>query len=178
MAQNQRWTDRYTAFYDAYYHETLAAFVVGRLQKIDLLINLLVAVTALASAISGAVWWNQAQWKWVWISLAATAALGAIFHAIARVGLHLQRQGEFRRDFSLIRSNLQIVLFKMTSDGDSEELESEFVEIRNKLAKYISKLGPNIAATPYLREKARRDLDNSLKKLGITQQGMDEDGGN
>lgn len=174
MAHNQRWNARYVAFYDAYYQELLAALVIERWQRIDLFISLLVAITASGSAISGAAWWSLTPWKWAWTTLAAIASLGAIFHTTARVGLHLQRQAECRRDFSLLRSKLQLILFRMTSDGDSEALESEFVDLNGKLAESTAKLEPDIAATLSLREQAQDNLEVVLKKLGVTQTGFTE----
>ena len=121
------------AFYDAYYQELLAGAVIARWQKIDLFINLLVALTTSGSTFSGLVWWNTPSGKPIWGILAAIASIAAIFHGVARVGTHLQQQGEARRDFSLLRGNLQYVLHKMTTTGDDAELESKFEGLRSKL---------------------------------------------
>src|SRR5580698_3750073 len=147
MNPPNRWNARYIAFYTAYYQELLAELVIARWEGIDLFISLLVAITASGSTISGLTLWNLQPWKWVWITLSVTASVAAIFKTVARVGEHLKRQAEYRRDFSLLRSKLQFILYKMTSDGDSQALESEFVALNGKLEELKSKLDPDIAAT-------------------------------
>jgi hypothetical protein len=62
----------------------------------------------------------------------------------------------------------------MTSDGDSNELESEFLALRGKLVDHTAKLEPDIAATLFLREKAQADLQVLLEKLGVTKRGIME----
>jgi plasmid stabilization system protein ParE len=104
--------------------------------------------------------------------LATTASLGAIFHSTARVGSHLQQQGERRREFSHLRGKLQFILFKMTSDGDSEALQTEFEELLAKLVDLTSELEPDIAATLSLREAAQADLKAILTSLGVTTKGI------
>jgi hypothetical protein len=168
MATNPRWAARYKAFYDAYYQELLAAAVIERWQKIDLVISLLVALTASGSAISGLAWWNTGWGKPAWAVIATTASLGAIFHSTARVANHLQQQGEARRDFSLLRGQLQNILYKMTSDGDSDELENEFQPLQVRLVELTAKLDPDIAATSFLRNKTQSELQRLLRDLGIS----------
>jgi hypothetical protein len=167
---NLRWSVRYQIFYEAYYQELLASSVIQRWQKIDLIISLLVAITASGSAISGLAWWSTPTGKPLWTLLAATASLGAIFHSTVRVANHLKQQGEARRDFSLLRGSLQNVLYKMTSDGDSDQLEIEFQSLRSKFVELTAKLEPDIAATSFLRNKAQNDLQGILGTLGVTSQ--------
>jgi hypothetical protein len=172
MTANQRWPARYAAFYVAYYQELLTGSVIERWQKIDLGISLLVALTASGSAISGLAWWSTASGKPIWALLAATASLGAIFHSTARVPNHLKEQGEARRVFSFLRGKLQFILFKMTSDGDGDELESEYEELQGKLVELMSKLDPDLAATLRLRNKTQDELKRLLHQLGVTKQGI------
>jgi hypothetical protein len=172
MQVSPRCTHRYEAFYDAYYQELLAASVIERWQRIDLVISLLVAITASGSAISGLTLWSTAWGKPIWALLATTASLGAICHTTARVPNHLQQEGEARRDFSLLRGKLQIILYKMISDGDNDDVESEYQVLRGKLVELTAKLEPDIAATLRLRTKAQSDLQGLLKNLGVTQKGI------
>lgn len=162
-----RWPVRYKTFYDAYYQEILAAAVIERWQRIDLMTNLLVALTASGSAFSGLALWNTPAGKPLWGVFATTATLASIFHGVARVAVHLQQQGEARRDFSLLRGNLQNVLYKMTAEGDSAELENAFEALRSKFVDLTSKLEPDLASTPLLRRKVQADLDQLLQSLGI-----------
>jgi hypothetical protein len=119
-------------------------------------ISLLVAITVSGSAFSGLAWWNTPSGKPYWGVLATTASLAAIFHSVARVPTHLQQQAEARRDFSLLRGNLQNVLYKMTTHVDDAELESKFEALRTKLVELTAKLEPDLAATLSLRKKHKR----------------------
>jgi hypothetical protein len=163
----ERWNARYDAFYEAYYEEILAGEVIDRWQKLDLAINLLVALTASGSTFSGLALWNTPGGKPIWGLLASVASLGSIFHSIARVATDLQQQGEARRDFSLIRGNLQNVLYKMRTAGDSDQLETQFEALRAKFVELSAKLEPDIAATLFLRKKAQSELNGLLQRLGI-----------
>lgn len=166
-----RWPIRYKAFYDAYYQELLASSVIERWQKIDLIINLLVAVTASGSALTGLALWNTSWGKPLWASVAAIASLGAIFHTTAGVSKHLEQQSKARHDFSLLRAKLQTILYRMTSDGDSAELEINFEELNSSLGELTAELQPDLASTRYLREKAQTDLKSVLERLGVPQSG-------
>jgi hypothetical protein len=173
------WPARYETFYDAYYQELLAIAVTERWQKIDLFINLLIAITASGSAFSGLAWWSTTWGRPIWGALATSAAIGAICHATARIPNHLKQEEEARREFSLLRGKLQTILHKMTSDGDNNELELEFQILRTKLVEFTAKLEPDLAATIALQKKAQQDLDDILKKLGVSDQartlsGMEE----
>jgi hypothetical protein len=174
MNAHQRWRERYVAFYTAYYQELLAELVFARWERIDLLIGLLVAATASGSTLAGLALWNTAPGKWLWTTLSVTAAVAAIFKAAARVGEHLKKQSENRRDFALLRYNLQFILYRMTSDDDSDALESDFLSLNGKLNELKSKSDPDIAATVSLRNRAQKSLDAELAKLGITQTGLQE----
>jgi hypothetical protein len=177
MAKSAGWNAaRYKAFYDAYYQELLAAGVIKRWQKIDLSISLLVALTVSGSAFSGLAWWSTDWGKPIWGILATVASIAAIVHSVARVATHLQQQGEARRDFSLLRGNLQYVLYQMQNtedDAELKKLEIKFESLNTKLVELTAKLEPDIAATLSLREKTQKDLEILLRQLGIIPDGGD-----
>ncbi len=169
MAFDQRdelWEVTFETYYDAYYNEQLADYLINRWQRVDESTKVLSALTASGSAVSGWALWNQPSFHLMWALLAGAAALLTITHAALAVPGRLKDQAELKRRFAGLRTDLETFRYRMRVNPDFsvDDFTKEFVTYRTRYSDSIQLLKNDLLLTSRLAKKAQSELNNFLKE--------------
>jgi hypothetical protein len=104
--RDELWEVTFETYYDAYYNEQLADYLINRWQRVDESTKVLSALTASGTAMSGWALWSQPSFHLLWALLAGVAALLTITHAALAVPGRLKDQAELKRRFASLRTDV------------------------------------------------------------------------
>lgn len=160
------WKHSFRTFYRTYFQELMAGALVGRWQRIDLIIVFFVAITASGSAISGGALWNQPGGKVAWATLAGIVSIASIAHAVAGVPSRLKQQEELRRAFAELRIDIDTFQQQLTIGLSDDQARSQFEHLRGRYRKLTGSASPDIVYTSKLSLKIQGQLNKILKAEG------------
>lgn len=170
MEKNKRdiiWDKIFEVYYDSYWVEILSDKLINVWQKVDDTNKVLVAITASGSVISGWALWENPALKYVWIILAGFAALLSIVHASLSVANRIKDWTEIKRQFSLLRIDLEMQRAKMeiNSEFDENEFESIYVIAKKKYAEHYANIRNDILKTRRFQVNAQNDLNKRISNI-------------
>ncbi len=157
------WAPSWETLYQSYFHELSAESVVTRWQKIDLVVAILVAITASGSAIAGWSLWSEPGWKTLWVAIAGGAALISAVHGAAAIPTRIKEQEEIRRKFSGLRTGLQTFRQELTLGVDGDAARKEYHELRRKFEESVANSRRDMALTENLQLLVQNRVDKILK---------------
>jgi hypothetical protein len=160
------WKNSFKTYYRTYFQELVAGELVGRWQRIDLIIVFFVALTASGSAISGSALWNQPGGKVAWATLAGVVSLASIVHATVGVPNRLKQQEELRRSFAELRIDIDSFQQELTIGITNEQARTQYDQLRGRYKKLTGSASPDIAYTQKLSKKIQKGLDSIMAAEG------------
>jgi hypothetical protein len=160
------WNNSFKTYYRTYFQELVAGELVGRWQRIDLVIVFFVALTASGSAISGSALWNQPGGKVAWATLAGIVSLASIAHAVAGVPSRLKQQEELRRAFAELRIDIDSFQQELTIGITDEQARTQYEQLRARYKKLTGSASPDIVYTEKLSKKIQKGLDSIMAAEG------------
>ncbi len=107
------WQATFETYYDSYFQELSANRLLERWERFDDATKVLVALTASGSAIAGWTLWNEPGLKYVWATLAGSAAVMSVVHAALKVPERLARHFDSKSEFSGLRIALETFRHQM-----------------------------------------------------------------
>lgn len=116
--RDQLWDQSFLTYYEAYFQELFAEFIVSRWRTIDDVTKILVALTATGSVVSAWALWDSADGKWIWSVIAGVASLLSIVHASLGVPSKLKDWVEVKQLFTGIRIDLETMRQNMAMDPE------------------------------------------------------------
>jgi hypothetical protein len=156
------WEKIFEVYYDSYWVEILSEKLINIWQKVDDVNKVLVAITASGSVISGWALWENPALKYIWITLAGFAALLSIIHAALSVANRIKDWTEIKRQFALLRIDLEMERAKMEINCVFNEKEFEAIYIKNK--KKYAELYTNIRNDLFNTHRLKVNAQNELNK--------------
>ena len=78
--RDELWNSTYETYYDTFYEEIAADYLIIRWMKINDITNILIALTASGSLVSGWLLWSTPAGKTLWGIVAGVAAILAIIN--------------------------------------------------------------------------------------------------
>lgn len=161
------WEKIFDVYYDSYWVEILSEKLINIWQKVDDTNKVLVAVTASGTVVSGWALWENPTFKYFWIVLAGVAAVLSIFHASLGVANRIKDWTEIKRQFALLRIDLEIQRAKMEINYDFNEndFESIFESSMKKYAEQYANLRNDILKTKRIQVKAQNELNKKIANI-------------
>lgn len=170
------WDAVFEVYYDSYYEEMAASWLVSRWTLVDTTTNIIVALTASGSAVAGWALWNTPNFRPLWTVLAATAAVVSLLHAVMQVKTYLKETVSIETVFQVLRIELDTLRQRMNIDPqfDIEEFKREYLEFRKRFTDAVARRKHD----PLLTDKRARKIQDRLdEKLGNdTEEGEDGNG--
>lgn len=165
--RDELWKVSFETYYDAYFQELVADALINRWQRVDEVTRMLVALTASGSAVSGWALWTNAHFRVVWALLAGAAAVLAVGHATLGVLGRLKDQGEMKRRFSGLRTDLETFRYRMrvSRDFSVAEFSAEFAEFRRRYSDAVQLLKNDLLPTRTLEIRLQDALNERLRDL-------------
>lgn len=162
---NSYWRLSYETLYEVIFQEGVSSALVERWRRIDILTNILVAVTASGSAIAGWAIWNQAGGRAAWAVMAGLVSVLSIIHGAVQVPTQLKEQDEFRRLFSRLRVDLETFRQKlMLEPGKIETIDKSYIELRDRYADLIMRAPSSIINTRKLRIRVQQEINRLFEE--------------
>jgi len=163
-ARDQLWQSAFETYYDCFFEEILSNRVINRWQLVDDTAKVLVAVTALGSAVSGWALWSLPGFRQVWAVIAGISALLAIVHASLGVSARLKDWSEIKRLYSILRIDIQSFKYRMSTkpDVDINRYQKEFFSYRKRYAEAVSRERIDILATDRLKIRCQEELNHRI----------------
>lgn len=164
-ARDKLWEKSFDTFYDSKYEEIAADFVVRRLQYLDEITKILVAVTASGSAIAGFTLWNQPGFKYMWAAIAGVAALVSIVHSTMGIPGRLKEYSDVSRHFVILASDLAAFRDQMEifPDFSVPDYNQKYTGYRNRYTEGQKKLPNDLFFTDRLANRAQDAVDKKLE---------------
>jgi hypothetical protein len=165
------WDKVFEVYYDSYWVEILSEKLINIWQKVDDTNKVLVAITASGSVISGWALWENPALKYIWVTLAGFAALLSIIHAALSVANRIKDWTETKRQFTLLRIELELVRAKMeiNDDFDEKEFEAVYVNAKKKYAEFYTNIRNDIFKSHGLKVNAQNELNIRISDIINTQ---------
>jgi len=162
--RDELWEVAFETYYDTYYQELLASRLIDRWQTFDETTKVLVALTASGSALTGWTLWTQPDLKNLWTFMAGIAAVLAIVHATLGVPGRLKDEGEIRRRFASLRTDLETFRQRMRVDSNFPvaDFTREFVEFKKRYSDCVQLVRNDILLTRSFQVKVQNDLNTML----------------
>lgn len=159
------WRLSYETLYNVVFQEGVSSALVERWRRVDILTNILVAVTASGSAIAGWAVWNQAGGRVAWAILAGCVSVLSIVHGAVQVPTQLKEQDEFRRLFSRLRVDLETFRQELELEpGRIEAMSKTYIGLRDRYADLVMRAPSSIINTRKLRLRAQEETDRLLEE--------------
>jgi hypothetical protein len=158
------WKAVFETYYDAFYNEVLADKLVNRWQIADDASNILVAVTASGSALSGWALWNQPGYRLLWTGLAGFSAILGITHSSLGVAHRLKDWGEIKRSFAMLRIELETLQYRMKFDfkATNRDFQRQFIKHRRQYLRAVQRLKNDVLLRKGLELAAQKDIDRRI----------------
>ena len=158
----------FNTYYNTYFQELASEMLVSRWQWINIIISIVIAVTASGSAVSGWTLWQDPNGKIVWGIISGTASVVSILNSVLQVPSRVQEQTDARRDFRRLRVNLETFRQNLEAGRlDAATAQRTYDELRNRYSELQDRVTPDIIYTRGLREEATRQLQDILRKEGV-----------
>jgi len=163
-SRDQLWNAAFETYYDAFFQEMLSEKLIARWQRVDQLTRVLAALTASSSAVSGWALWTQPQFKTAWTIIAGFAAALTIIHATLGVPERVRDQGEIKRRWAAVRTDLETFRYRMKIDPNFQvdTFTNEFSGYRKRYADSIQLLKDDILTTKRTLEMVQGNLNRTL----------------
>ena len=147
------WEQSFEVYYDAYFEEILSQMLVHRWSIVDVVVKILVMLTASGCAVAGWALWHEAEFRTIWAILSGSAAVLAIVHAALSVPNLLKEHVRSNKEFFLLRNELEIFRngLNLNPDFDLESATNELVALKRKY-------GDSVAAILEHRDKCEQEL--------------------
>ena len=164
-ARDKLWEKAFDTLYDSKYEGIAADFVIRRLQYLDEITKILVAVTASGSAVAGFALWNQPGFKYIWAAIAGIAALMSIVHSTMGIPGRLKNYDDVSRLFLILASDLATFRDQMEIfPGFSvPEYNQKYTEYRQRYTEGLKKLPNDLFFTNRLANRAQDAVDRKLE---------------
>lgn len=161
------WDKIFDVYYDSYWVEILSEKLINIWQKVDDTNKVLVALTASGSVVSGWALWENPTFKYIWIILAGFAALLSIIHASLGVANRIKDWTEIKRQFALLRIDLEMQRAKMEMNYEFNENEFEdiYVTTMKKYAEQYANLRNDILKSKRLQVNAQNELNKRIANI-------------
>ncbi len=165
--RDELWQVSFETYYDAYFQELVADGLINDWQRVDEITRLLVALTASGSAVSGWALWTEPHFRLAWVFLAGAAAVLAIVHATLGVSGRLKDQGELKRRFSGLRTDLETFRYRMRVNRDFPlaDFSAEFAEFRRRYSDAVQLLKNDLLETRAFDTRCQGVLNERLRDL-------------
>lgn len=163
--RDELWKACFETYYDTYFQEVVADGLINHWQRVDEVTRVLVAITASGSAVSGWALWTRSHFRGVWVLLAGAAALLAIVHAALGISDRLKYQGELKRRFSGLRTELETFRYRMCVDTNFpvDKFTVEFGEFRRRYSDAVQLLRNDLLLTRSFEIRRQRELNERLR---------------
>ena len=153
--------------YKVSFQEACAEAVVSRWQMLDLIVAVLVAVTASGSAVAGWALWSEPGWRTLWATGAGTAALGAIVNNAMTVPSRIKEQEELRRVFSGLRVSLETFREELRIGLDVDNARQRYTKILEGYERIVTGARKDPALTKGVQIRVQREVNEKLKQEGL-----------
>ena len=159
--RDELWQVAFETYYDAYYQELLCEKLIGRWQRADEITRVLVAVTASSSAISGWVLWTNPHFRPFWTAVAGLAAFLTIIHAALGVPARLHDQGDAKRRWAGLRTDLETFRYRMKVNPDFpiETFVRDFAGYRKRYGDAIQHSKDDVLGTHKAQQRVQDRLN-------------------
>lgn len=162
------WNSVYDTYYDVYYEEIFSNFIIQRLERIDFICRLLIAITTSGSAIAGWSVWEKPGYKEIWVFICAFSAVSMIFYSSLNISRRLKEQFEINKVFSRLRIDFETFRYKVVLEDKSYiDLNKRFFELREEYAKHTELLQRQFLIDNGLKNKVKNEINIRLIESGV-----------
>jgi hypothetical protein len=165
--RDQLWQATNETYYKVYYAESLTNSLIKKWQFLDEIAKVVIALTAVTSAVSGWALWSQPRFKIAWSIFAGFGAVLAIVHTSLKVPDRLTDLSGMEQYLKGLRINLETFRYRMRLDPNFsvEEFKDEFLRYRERYLEGSQRLKNDILLTKRTRTRVERELNEELQDL-------------
>lgn len=161
------WNKIFDVYYDTYYVELLSSRLTDRWKLVDDITNILIAVTASGSAISGWALWNEPNFKNIWVLIAGLGAAFSILHSAIGVTGRLRNWVEVKRQATSLRLDVESCRNQMEifSNFDISDFNSQLETFRKRYSEVYINVSSDILKTGRFERETQSKLDYKLQDI-------------
>ena len=170
MNQDSRdliWQYAYELYYDCYYDELLMYYLSGRWIKADIVIRILMTVTASGSTISGWALWQEPDFKIIWTIIAGITALLAIIYMTLNVTEKVKLHTQAFKDFFQLRQKLQQFRNDLAIDASFpiDDMNTKLKTYGEDYSKIFRQSTYDILKTKKLKQNTQKEINHRLSDI-------------
>lgn len=166
-ARDLIWQYTYELYYDCYYEELLMYYLSGRWVKLDIVVRILMAITASGSTISGWALWQQPNFKAIWAIIAGITAILAILYMTLNVTEKVKLHTQAFKDFSQLRYKLQQYRNDLSIDSNFkiDEMNTILKTFGENYSAICSQSAYDILKTKKLMKSTQKEINHRLSDI-------------
>ena len=162
--RDQIWEATFDIYYECYFEEMVADYLLYRWCLLDDINKWLIAITASGSAVSGWALWSDPNCKTIWIIFASISAFLAITHSALGVQQRIKNWEaskksfvDLRIEFGCLRQDMSI-----SPDFDIETIVNRMEVLRKQYREEMSRLSPDTLRHQWLEKKIQNKLNETI----------------
>ncbi len=166
-AKDLIWQYTYELYFDCYFEELLMYYLSGRWIKIDIVVRILMALTASGSTISGWALWQNPNFKPIWAIIAGITALLAIIYVTLNVTEKVKLYTQAFKDFLQLRHKLQQLRNDLAIDPNFsiEDMNTKLKAYGEIYASVCSQSAYDIFNTKKLKKNTQKEIVHKLSDI-------------
>lgn len=156
-------------FYQCYYQELSSHALSRRYTAWDMGSSIFLLVSVFGSLGLGVAFWNDPEWRQIWITVTAVGFVISLGNLIFSVSKVKQDHISFFNEFSTLRLEIQSLMDNMKSGliVDQDEISDKTLNYDQKFQAIMRKTSFNfIFFNKRFRNRLQKELDEILKKSG------------
>lgn len=162
--RDELWEACFETYYDCFFQELLADGLINKWQRLDESTKILVALTASGSAVSGWALWTEPHFRVLWAVVAGVTAILSIGHPTLNVPGRLKDQGDLKRRFAAIRTDLETFRYRMRVNPVFSLVDflADFADLRRRYSDTVQLIKNDILDTRRFEYRVQDRLDLQL----------------
>lgn len=160
------WNETHQLLYNAHYAEEIEKALLARWVWIDSATKIAVAISSAGSALAGLVFWNNADYTFLWPLFTSGSALLAIISRQLNVVDKVKHHAASASELASLNLDIgtMIVRMKINAQFSVADFEKKLLALRERYRLELRKSDYDLLLTAKLRQEAQANVDQA----GIT----------